>query len=140
MWLASVSIRSRLTGKIVPTYRQTDEQRALAQQHLLTILSGVGDHDRERCFEMCITTCLHRAVTQAEADAMPEWWKNACAVDLAGAPIRILWHKGVKDTPSVQPCANPSKEYMGNPLDGLYALLDCGKCESCLARMARLVG
>ena len=130
VWLASLSIRDR-HGQIVPTGRWEGFTMPRAQASIDTLLDGVGDPAHERSFRMCVTLCRHRALTTEEADHLPEDWWTTPARDLAGGPVEVLWSVGVPETPSTQPCANPTKVPMG---PGLYFPDDCGACETCAAR------
>lgn len=132
MWLASISLRDRF-GKIIPTENWDDRMRATMESLLDRLLEGVGDPLRERQIRMCITMCRHRAITQREFERLPQWWHDAPAVDLAGGPLEVMWHKGIPETLSTQPCVNPTKEPFGG---GLYLPVDCGECPSCRAREA----
>ncbi len=98
------------------------------------LMAGVGDVDRQREFRMCITLCRHRALTQGEFDALPVWWHEAPPYDIAGGPVEVRWHRGVPESPSTKPCANPHRERVGSPVERLWLPMDCGACESCLAR------
>lgn len=130
VWLASASLRDRY-GKIRPAKDWDDETTARVSETLDVCLDGVGDPEHEREFRMCITLCRHRAVTDAEFEALPEWWHQADAVDIAGGPVQVRWVKNVPETPAGQPCENPGKQYIG---DGLWFPEDCGLCGPCRAR------
>lgn len=130
VWLASTSLRDR-HGRIVGTEKWSAEQMTVAQAGLDTLLDGIGNRESERSFRMCITLCRHRALTSAEADRLPESWWTEPARDLAGGPVEVLWSRGITETLSTQPCANPIRRPMS---PGLYFPEDCGKCESCVAR------
>lgn len=130
VWLASLSMRDR-NGNIIPTARWGDIRLGRAQHSIDTLLEGLGDRGRERSFRMCITLCRHRALSEAEADQLPEDWWTTPAVDLAGGPVEVLWHRGVPESLSTQPCTNPTRIPMGI---GLYLPEDCGTCEPCGAR------
>ena len=134
VWLASMSRRDR-NGDIIPTGKWTPEQLAEGEDMLNTLLDGVGDDSRERCFRMCMTLCRHRALSQDEVDGLPEWWDSVVPTDIAGGPVQVLWMKGVEDRPSTRPCENPGRHVI-DALKGLYLPLDCGECEPCLARIA----
>lgn len=105
-----------------------------AGEAMLTQLLGpVGDPSRERSFRMCITLCRHRAVTPAEIEGLPQWWRDAPAVHLAGGGLEVLWRRGIEDGPSVLPCEDYGRDELGG---GLFLPVDCGKCEPCRARAA----
>jgi len=95
------------------------------------LLGGVGDSEHEREFRMCITLCRHRALTDTEYEALPDWWHVADAVDIAGGPVEVRWSRNVPETPAIQPCVAPGKIKIG---DGLWLPEDCGECEPCRAR------
>jgi hypothetical protein len=133
VWLASLSFRDRF-GKIVPTEKWSENVRREAERSIDVLLEGVGNPLMERQFRMCITMCRHRALSTRENEDLPQWWKDTPSIDLAGGPIEVLWHKGIPETLSTQPCRNPIKEPLSTP--GTYLPLDCGKCDSCLAREA----
>jgi hypothetical protein len=135
VWLASISRRNPITGSLVATGDWTGAQMAEIEAMMDTLLDGVGDASRERCFRMCITLCRHRAISGAEHMGLPKEWHEAPAVDLAGAPVELLWTKGIPDRPAAQPCHNPRRQPIGNPFDGLYVPVDCEECETCQARM-----
>ena len=130
MWLASASLRGR-DGKIVGTERWTPEMFDRVSAGLDVLLDGVGDVDRQREFRMCITLCRHRALTEGEFKLLPVWWHDAPAVDIAGGPVEVRWHRGIPERPSTQPCVAPGKERLSV---GLWLPVDCGRCEPCLAR------
>lgn len=96
-----------------------------------TLLDGVGDPDHQREFVMCITLCRHRALTDDEYAALPAWWHETTAVDVAGAPLRVRWNRGIPDTPSTQPCANPGRVRVS---ETLWLPQECGLGDSCQAR------
>jgi hypothetical protein len=134
VWLASMSRRDRF-GRIVPTEKWSSAQMADAEDQLSTLLEGVGDPLRERCFRMCITLCRHRALSVAEHGSLPAEWHAAPAVDLAGAPVELLWSKGIPTSLAAQPCWFPERVRVGDPLAGLYVPMDCGACDTCKARL-----
>lgn len=94
-------------------------------------LYGLGDSSRERAFRMNVTLCRHRACTDAE---IAEFGGDTTAIDLAGAPIEHLWAKGFTPGPSSMPCAKPGHRPLSSGDPELWIPIDCGKCESCLAR------
>lgn len=137
MWLASVTIRQK-NGDIIATGDWSEEQRTYATRILRgRVLEGVGDQNRERCFRMNVSFCIHRGVLRRELRMVPQWWHASQAVDIAGAPVEVLWSKGVPDVPSAQPCARPRREIVDPGRPDLWVPLDCGSCASCLARAAQ---
>ena len=135
VWLASISRRAVLADKPLAVglwSKQTiEESTALLKR----ALAGVGDETRERCFRMNITLCLHRALTPAEVNALPDWFHTAPALDLAGGPVEVLWEteEGWETT---RPCHAPERMSLwpGDPL--LWFPQDCGWCPPCQARRA----
>lgn len=133
VWLASASIHRR--GQLLPTRLWDDDRRASVESSLATLLDGVGDPERERLFRMPSTLCRHRALSQAEHDQLPEQWHGEVATDIAGGPVEVLWHHGVPDTLSTQPC-----EHQRSEIGAMYGQdLECGSCGPCVAR-AEAVG
>jgi hypothetical protein len=132
VWLASLSLRDR-HGKIVPTETWSAERMAACQASIDTLLDGLGDPAYERSFRMCVTLCRHRALTADEADQLPDEWWTQPARDLAGGPIEVLWSRGLPETLSTEPCANPTKVLLA---PGCFFPKDCGVCPSCEARKA----
>lgn len=130
MWLASASLRDR-HGRIRPAKDWDPETTARVSESLTACLDGIGDPEHEREFRMCITLCRHRALTDDEFAALPPWWHEADAIDIAGGPVEVLWVRNVPETPATQPCVAPGKTYIS---DGLWLPEDCGKCEPCRAR------
>lgn len=135
VWLASASAWDTL-GHLVPSSRWTDTRMAQVSASLDILLDGVGDPTREREFRMCVTLCRHRALTQAEHDALPDWWHAAPAVDVAGGPVEIMWHKGIPETVSTLPCENPTREVVAPRRLDIWLPIDCGRCPPCVARAA----
>ena len=91
VWLCSISRRSTLVrDKPIATglwTKQTiDESAALLRR----LLGPVGNPARERLFRMNVTLCLHRALTAEEVAALPSYFHEDPAQDLAGGPIEIL--------------------------------------------------
>lgn len=139
VWLASISRRSR-NGRVVSALKLPRRLVDEAVKILERVLHGVGDTTRERTFQMCITTCMHRALTDEEIAKLPEGWMSIPPQDIAGGPVRTLSSKGIPETPSVEPCEN----YARKPLPGLFDAdddplwvpIECGDCEPCRAREA----
>lgn len=133
VWLASASLRDR-RGQIRSALGWDEPTAAAVSATLDTLLAGVGDPAHEREFVMCVTLCRHRALTEAEFAQLPAWWHEADAVDIAGGPVAVRWSRGVPATPAIEPCTNPGRERVGDPIGGLYLPEDCGQCEPCRAR------
>jgi len=137
VWLASIALRDE-RGEIIATGDWTPEMQEYGDMQLRTSgLGGVGDASRQRCFRMNITRCLHRAVTKKELRVAPAWWHESRAVDIAGAPVEVLWSVGLPDTPSARPCANPGHQIINPTRPDLWVPEDCGVCLSCQARAAQ---
>ena len=127
VWLASVSRWKN--GHHVPTEKWSDVQLRMAKAVSHEVLDGIGDVTAERGFLMCATLCVHRAVTDTEANELPTGPGY-----LAGPPgVRVAWE--TEQCPpislSFQPCDNRRFQKVGPltlPVD------NCGKCPSCLAR------
>lgn len=134
VWLVSVSMRRG--GKIVSTDKWSRFDWEKARKVMGRVLRGVGDEKREREFRMCVTACRHRAVSRSEIEAIPDSWFDEPAVHLAGGPVEVLRSSGIRVQLSTEPCRPPRKIPIGNILDGLWVPLDCGSCESCVARKA----
>ncbi len=132
VWLASASVRGP-NGKTVPSGSWPPDLMDQVSASLDVLLAGVGDEDRQREFRMCITLCRHRALTPAERDALPDWWHEAPAVDIAGGPLEKRWSRGIPETLSTEPCANPDRVLIER---GMFIPTDCGTCPSCAARLA----
>lgn len=133
VWLASVSHESRTTDKFSP------EDRAQARAFPLWVLQGVGNERRQRFFRMCVTTCLHRALSDKEQAALPESFHAAEALDIAGGPVEIIEETEI-GAPSTWPCENPTMidldELLGKQgrMRGAKFAKDCGECAPCRAR------
>ena len=134
MWLASVSLRD-ITGALVPTAYWNAVNRGNASTLLDSVLRGLGDETRQRQFRMPVTFCRHRAVTEREEAGLPKWWRDAPPCDLAGPPLEVMWTKGIKESLSLQPCADPGRAPLGDDPD-IYLIVPCGACPSCKARDA----
>jgi hypothetical protein len=135
VWLCSISRRSPLTGGRLATplwSQQTmDESIALLRR----VLGQAGNAERERVFRMQITTCLHRATTPEEVAALPAYFHEAEATDLAGGPVEILW-ESEEGGLSTKPCHAPRKQMLDPRNSLLWFPLDCGQCPPCRARAA----
>lgn len=139
VWLASVSLRDK-KGSPILTPKWSEGTMRRAQDALHAVVAGIGDPERERCFRMQVTVCLHRALSDSEIARLPDSWHRAPPVDLAGGPVEILWSKGIRDIPSCKPCVAPTK----TPISALTGVRnddpdawfpnDCGTCEPCHAR------
>lgn len=133
VWLASVSHKSKTTD------RWTAPERATAKAILLRVLQGVGDEARQRTFRMCVTLCMHRALSDAEQAALPACFHEADAIDIAGGPVEIV-DETEPGAPSTRPCENPTMvalaEVLGRRIGHMGATFaqDCGNCTPCIAR------
>lgn len=135
VWLASIS-KWKKGPEVVPVEKWRAETLLVAEKRLEEVLWGIGDQSRERCFRMNVTLCRHRALSKNEGAHVMGMWKafGLPPRHMAGGPIEVLWMKGIKDTPSTRPCANPTRK----PLDvkgNVWMPIDCEECESCLARL-----
>src|SRR6266536_854297 len=133
VWLASLSRRSPLTGRPVATGLWVDQTRQEAIATLRQVLGPAGNRERERIFRMNVTMCIHRALTDDELMALPAYFHEAEATDLAGGPIEILWESEAGQA-STQPCHAPIRQDLGYGDPLLWVPLDCGQCPPCLAR------
>lgn len=132
VWLASVSRRDIVTSQPITTDRWSAPMFGEGEAILDRLLGPVGDKTRERSFRMHLTLCRHRAATEKEVAALPQWWHDAPAVDLAGGGLEVLWTKGLgEDVPLVQPCVDPGKHSLSVDV---ALRVDCGVCEPCMAR------
>lgn len=144
VWLASCSVRDlrredpwrKGEALILTTDKWSPLVRTEAERQIRIALAGVGDELLQRCFRMCVTLCVHRAVTGAELAGLPAEWTCAVGRDLAGGPVEVLWHtSAVPHVPSAQPCANPGKRPVAELAHlGVYIPEDCGGCDACRAR------
>lgn len=144
VWLASCSVvdlkvfdRVRAQPLLLTTDRWPLLVRAEAERQLRIALAGVGDELLQRCFRMCITLCVHRAVTGPELAGLPAEWVCAAGRDLAGGPVEVIWQTpGVPNVPSAMPCASPWRRPIRELAHlGAYVPVDCGRCDSCRARL-----
>lgn len=134
VWLASVS-RIRANGETFYVPEWSPSQLRAAEKLLRGVVAGVGNPDRERLFRMNVTLCLHRAATDEEVAAQPPWFLTARGQGLAGGPVQVL-SETEEGSPSTRPCVKP-KRYVIDPSSPFgWIPVDCGACESCLARMA----
>ncbi len=138
VWLASIS-KTSSSGRVVSALKLSPRLLREALALLNSALRGVGDIERERGFSMCITTCLHRALSPEEVGALPEDWHTTPALDIAGGPVRVLYSRGIPPILSVEPCEDFEKQEIGQ-LDStnepLWIPIECGGCPPCLARAA----
>lgn len=119
MWLASVS--HRIDDLVHPAERFGDAEFRLAYQLLKRAMTGVGDDRWARHFRMCTTQCLHRGLSDEELDRLPEDWKAAPAVDIAGGPVEVFWSRGIPEgVISCDPCESLRYEPFAGP-DGALA-------------------
>lgn len=133
VWLASMSRRSPITRRLIPTGLWSGQLRTESAALLRRLLGDGGDARRERLFRMQATLCLQRAISGAEVAALPASFHEAPAIDLAGGPVEVLWESEV-GAPSTQPCANPGHGVMDPREPLLWVPIDCGSCASCVAR------
>lgn len=96
-------------------------------------LDGIGEPEKERCFRMQITLCIHRGATPEEVAGLPRDWHEALS-GMAGGPVEVLWERGVESLLSAKPCANPRQLDLGLGHPDLWVPRDCGRCPSCVAR------
>jgi hypothetical protein len=132
VWLASISKFQGLgheRSHPASTWNEATLRRA--DQVLDAVLDGVGDAAVERSFSMCLTHCRHRALTDAEVSALPRDWREACAIDIAGGPVRVHWTKGIEPVLSAEPCEHMTFD---ESVPGLKFPVDCGACAPCRAR------
>jgi len=126
VWLASISHQAKLTQDFTPA------ERAKAKALLLTTLEGYGNPTRQRFFRMCVTMCMHRALSDAEVRQLPESFHCAPSIDIAGGPVEIL-EETEPGLPSTRPCLAPTWADLGGRRGAKFPL-DCGMCEPCRAR------
>ena len=72
VWLASGSLWGRDRREPIVTGRWSGAQRSTVLNALDLLLSGVGDPERERCFRMNVTLCLHRGLTAEEEASLAD--------------------------------------------------------------------
>lgn len=99
------------------------------------VLGPLGDKSKERHFRMNATLCIHRALSAAEVAQLPDEFTCAPALDIAGGPVAILW-ESEEGAISTRPCANPEHMILDPKQPELWVPIDCGKCPSCVARIA----
>lgn len=132
VWLASIS-RFRPKGRRFYVPEWSASQLRDAERLLRDVVKGVGDVTRERLFRMNITLCLHRAATDAEVAAQPDWFLKAQGNGLAGGPVQVL-SETVAGSPSTKPCESPGKHVIDRTSMYGWIPKDCGNCEPCRAR------
>lgn len=132
VWLASVSTWKK--GQLFPAERHNKYERRDAIALARTVLNGVGNQERERVFRMCITVCIHRALSEEEkANLKP----SSCPIkNLAGAPVEIIEERGCVPSLSTLPCENYRKRLIVPARRDLWVPAECGACPTCLARSA----
>jgi hypothetical protein len=133
VYLVSLSRRD-FGGKIIPASTWSAHAIKLYSDLMRSVIAGLGDESRERIFRMNVTLCLHRALTEAEILALPEYFHTDPPIDIAGGPVKIIW-ENTPGSPSTRPCENPIRDYetfRGHP--ELWIPEDCGQCGPCLAR------
>lgn len=133
VYLASMSRRHPQTGEIIPTGKWSASMRAYGEGVLRRAIGKHGDVRRERLFRMNVTLCRHRALTDAEVAALPAWFHDADAIDIAGGPVEVLW-ESVPGRPSTQPWRRPNRVVMIPSRPDLWIPEDCGHCDPCLGR------
>lgn len=99
------------------------------------VLLGVGQANRERCFRMNVTLCLHRGARPEEIEGLPAEW-HADEWGSAGGPVEVLWENGVKALASAMPCEDPGRRVAIEGRPDLWIPVDCGDCPPCKARAA----
>jgi hypothetical protein len=80
--------------------------------------------------------CVHRALSDREIEALPEYFWRDRPTDLAGGPVEVLWETE-QGSASTRPCHHPERiplEPNGDPR--LWLPGDCGRCAPCVARAA----
>lgn len=132
MWLVSVSRRKG--ADLHPAQDFTRAERKQAKRVAEKVLKGAGDPRHERAFRMCITYCLHRALSPAEVSLLdPE--KLVRRGWLAGGPIEVYYSRGLAaQQVSAEPCHNHGRQLIPGLPSRLYLPVDCGKCPPCVAR------
>jgi hypothetical protein len=132
VWLASISrIRNNGTRFYVPEW--SESQLRDAERRLRLVVDGVGDVTKERLFRMNVTLCLHRAATDAEVAAQPDWFLKAPGCGLAGGPVQVL-SETIAGSLSTKPCEAPRKQVIDRYSVHGWIPVDCGACEPCRAR------
>jgi hypothetical protein len=136
-----MSRRHPLSGSIIAAgrwaYRKIRFRGALVEpaEVLHAALEGLGQPDRERCFRMNVSLCLHRGATPEEVAALPDTWHDDES-GMAGGPVAVLWERGVKALTSALPCESPRHKTVIPGRPDLWIPVDCGRCAPCLARKA----
>lgn len=134
VWLASYHRRDK-TGRIIATGDYSESEMKFAERQLKKLLRRVGNPEKERCFRMNITVCLHRAATLEEVMGLPPSWHDDHS-GIAGGPVEVLWSKGCKESSSAQPCKDPERHILDPSRPDLWIPMDCGECGPCMARAA----
>lgn len=135
VWLASGSVRDSF-GRAIPSARWTFKDLSLLERTLLSVLEGVGDQAFERFFQMPVTGCIHRKLTEKEEAGLHPSWNAAKAVHMAGGPLAII-RETCEGSDSTKPCVQPLHlPSPGDPDDDVFLLEDCGLCVPCKARLA----
>jgi hypothetical protein len=132
VWLASVS-RFRSNGRRLYVPEWSLSQMREGERELRRLLVNVGDPLRERVFRMNVTLCLHRAATDAEVEAQPDWFMAAAGNGLAGGPVAVI-AETVAGAASTKPCVAPGKTIIDRHSMHGWIPKDCGACEPCRAR------
>ena len=133
VWLASVS-RFDGKGRNLPASTWRPAIQLAMERVALAVLDGVGDRNRERVFRMCVTLCVHRALTADEVAQLPPWFHDGEAIDIAGGPVEIL-----RETESGRPSTRPSEHLTFEAVkvhgSTMHLPVDCGECGPCHARL-----
>jgi len=135
VWLCSLSRRTVLTNKIVPTTRWSHAMMTEADALIDAVLGELGDKARQRSFRMQVTLCGHRACSPGEVRHLPPDFWHGPATGLAGGPVDILWET-VPGSLSTKPCEHPRRQRIdaSSADPDLWIPIECGVCPSCLAR------
>lgn len=135
VWLCSISRESLVRRGRLATSLWSPQLMRHSIDLLRRVIGPAGNPARERVFRMQITTCLHRALSDAEIAGLPDWFHAAEAIDLGGGPVEIL-EETERGSESTRPCHAPERI----PIDPSNPLLwfpgDCGRCPPCRARAA----
>jgi len=134
VWLASIS-RMRPNGQTLYVPEWSPTQLREAEKSLRQVVEGIGNTKRERLFRMNVTLCLHRAATDEEVGAQPDWFLKAPGNGLAGGPVEVLSETEL-GAQSTRPCHAPQRLSLRDRNPHAWLPVDCGQCPPCLARIA----